>query len=313
MEIWIEKWRPKNFEDIIGQEAIVRRVKAMVEQKSIPHLLFTGPAGSGKTSLSLVIAKQLYGNSWRENFLELNASDDRGIDVVRNTIKDFARTKSIGDVPFKIIYLDECDSLTKEAQQALRRTMENYAAVTRFVLSCNYSSKIIDPIQSRCTIFRFRGIEKEGVFEYMDKIAKQEELKISKEAKEILYENSNGDLRRLLNILQSCASISNKIDDKLIYDVVASAHPKEIRKIIECAIKGDFLKSKNMLLDVMLKNGLSGLDIIKQIQKEVLELEIDEKDKLKLIEKCGEIEFRMVEGSDEFIQLQALLAGFYLK
>jgi len=313
MEIWIEKWRPKNFEDIIGQEAIVRRVKAMVEQKSIPHLLFTGPAGSGKTSLSLVIAKQLYGNSWRENFLELNASDDRGIDVVRNTIKDFARTKSIGDVPFKIIYLDECDSLTKEAQQALRRTMENYAAVTRFVLSCNYSSKIIDPIQSRCTIFRFRGIEKEGVFEYMDKIAKQEELKISKEAKEILYENSNGDLRRLLNILQSCASISNKIDDKLIYDVVASAHPKEIRKIIECAIKGDFLKSKNMLLDIMLKNGLSGLDIIKQIQKEVLELEIDEKDKLKLIEKCGEIEFRMVEGSDEFIQLQALLAGFYLK
>ncbi|MBS3134772.1 replication factor C small subunit [Candidatus Woesearchaeota archaeon] len=313
MEIWIEKWRPKNFEDIIGQEAIVRRVKAMVEQKSIPHLLFTGPAGSGKTSLSLVIAKQLYGNSWRENFLELNASDDRGIDVVRNTIKDFARTKSIGDVPFKIIYLDECDSLTKEAQQALRRTMENYAAVTRFVLSCNYSSKIIDPIQSRCTIFRFRGIEKEGVFEYMDKIAKQEELKISKEAKEILYENSNGDLRRLLNILQSCASISNKIDDKLIYDVVASVHPKEIRKIIECAIKGDFLKSKNMLLDIMLKNGLSGLDIIKQIQKEVLELEIDEKDKLKLIEKCGEIEFRMVEGSDEFIQLQALLAGFYLK
>ena len=313
MEIWIEKWRPKNFEDIIGQEAIVRRVKAMVEQKSIPHLLFTGPAGSGKTSLSLVIAKQLYGNSWRENFLELNASDDRGIDVVRNTIKDFARTKSIGDVPFKIIYLDECDSLTKEAQQALRRTMENYAAVTRFVLSCNYSSKIIDPIQSRCTIFRFRGIEKEGVFEYMDKIAKQEELKISKEAKEILYENSNGDLRRLLNILQSCASISNKIDDKLIYDVVASVHPKEIRKIIECAIKGDFLKSKNMLLDIMLKNGLSGLDIIKQIQKEVLELEIDEKDKLKLIEKCGEIEFRMVEGSDEFIQLQALLAGFNLR
>ena len=312
MEIWIEKHRPKSFEDIIGQEPIVRRIKSMVEKKEVPHLLFAGPAGTGKTTLALVISKQLYGSLWRENFLELNASDERGIDVVRNTIKDFARTKAIGDVPFKIIYLDECDSLTKEAQQALRRTMENYASVTRFLLSCNYSSKIIDPIQSRCTIFRFRNIEKEDVFEYIDRIAKKEELKISKDAKEILYENSHGDLRRLLNILQSCASVSNKIDDKLIYEIASEAHPKEIKKIIEHAIKGDFLKSKNMLLDIMLKHGLNGLDVIKQIQKEVFELNIDEKDKLKLIEKCGEIEFRMVEGSDEFIQLQALLAGFYL-
>jgi replication factor C small subunit len=313
MEIWIEKHRPKNFEDVIGQEAIVKRIKAMVESKNVPHLLFTGPAGSGKTSLSLVIAKQLYGSSWKENFLELNASDDRGIDIVRNTIKDFARTKPIGNVPFKIIYLDECDSLTKEAQQALRRTMENYASVTRFILSCNYSSKIIDPIQSRCTIFRFRGIGKDEIFDYIYKISKQENLKVSKEAKEILYSESNGDLRRLLNILQSCSSVSNKIDEKLIYEIVSEANPKEIRKIIEFAIKGEFLKSRSLLLDIMLKQGLSGLDVIKQIQKEVFELEINEKDKLKLIEKCGEIEFRMVEGSDEFIQLQALLAGFYLK
>ena len=313
MEIWIEKHRPKKFNDVIGQEAIVKRIKAMVENKGVPHLLFTGPAGIGKTTLALVIAKELYGPSWRENCLELNASDERGIDVVRNTIKDFARTKPIGDVPFKIIYLDECDSLTKEAQQALRRTMENYASVTRFCLSCNYSSKIIDPIQSRCTIFRFKGIEKEDVFEYIDRISKEENLKVSKEAKEILYENSNGDLRRLLNILQSCTSISNKIDDKLIYEIVSGAHPKEIKRIIEYAIKGDFLKSKNLLLDIMLKHGLNGLDVIKQIQKKVFELNIDEKDKLRLIERCGEIEFRMVEGSDEFIQLQALLAGFNLR
>src|SRR3989338_5151626 len=313
MEIWIEKYRPKKFEDIIGQNNIVKRIKAMVEKKSIPHMLFSAQPGTGKTTLALVAAMELYGKNWRENILETNASMDRGIQTVREEIKNFARTKAVGNVDFKICVLDEADALTKEAQQALRRTMENYASATRFILSCNYSSKIIDPIQSRCTIFRFKGIAKEDVLEYIDKIAKKENLKISREAKEILYENSNGDLRRLLNILQSCDSVSDNINEDVIYETVSGAHPKEIRQIIEYAIKGEFLKSKTMLLDIMLKNSLSGLDVIKQIQKEVLDLEINEKDKMKLIEKCGEIEFRMVECSDEFIQLQALLAGFYLK
>jgi len=312
MEIWIEKFRPKNFEEMVGQKPIVRRIKAFVEKKSLPHLLFVGPAGTGKTSLILIIAKQLYGPSWKDNFLELNASDERGIDVVRNTIKDFARTKPIGNVPFKIIYLDECDSLTKEAQQALRRTMENYASVTRFCLSGNYSSKIIDPIQSRCTIFRFKPLEKEDIFELIEDVCKKEGLKVKNKVNEILFEVSNGDVRRLLNILQSCASISSEITEDLIYDIVSEARPKEIKKVIEKAVKGDFLKSKNLLLDVMLRYGLSGLDVIKQIQSEVLDLNLDEIKKLKLVEKCGEAEFRMVEGSDEFVQLQALLAGFYI-
>jgi len=153
--MWTEKFRPDNFSDIKGQKDIVKRIKAFVEQKNMPHLLFAGPAGVGKTTLSLVVVKQLYKDMWRENFLELNASDERGIDVVRVKVKEFARTKSIGNVPFKIIYLDECDALTKEAQQALRRTMENYTQTCRFILSCNYSSKIIEPIQSRCAVFRF--------------------------------------------------------------------------------------------------------------------------------------------------------------
>src|SRR3989344_4966271 len=140
--IWTEKYRPSSFEEIKGQSEIIDKIKAFVQQRNLPHLLFSGPAGVGKTTLSLVIAKQLFGPNWRENTLELNASDERGIDVVRVKVKDFARTKSIGDVPFKIIYLDESDALTKEAQQALRRTMENYTKTCRFILSCNYSSKI---------------------------------------------------------------------------------------------------------------------------------------------------------------------------
>ena len=135
--IWTEKYRPKKFSEINGQVEVVKRAEAFISQKNMHHLLFAGPAGTGKTSLSLVIARQLFSDSWRENFLELNASDERGIDVVRVKVKNFARTKAIGDVPFKIIYLDECDALTKEAQQALRRTMENYTQTCRFILSCN--------------------------------------------------------------------------------------------------------------------------------------------------------------------------------
>ncbi|MDP7141387.1 MAG: AAA family ATPase, partial [Candidatus Woesearchaeota archaeon] len=153
--IWTEKYRPSDFSDIKGQDDIVSKVKAFVEQGNMPHLMFSGPAGCGKTSLSLVIAKKMFGDgNWKQNFLELNASDQRGIDVIRNQVKDFARTRAIGDVPFKIIYLDECDALTREAQQALRRTMENYTKTTRFILSCNWSSKIVDPIQSRCAVFK---------------------------------------------------------------------------------------------------------------------------------------------------------------
>ena len=133
--IWVEKYRPKSFSEIRGQDDIVERVKAFVKNKNMPHLLFSGPAGVGKTTLSLVVARTMYGDQWHDFFLELNASDERGIDVVRNKVKDFARTKAIHDVPFKIIYLDECDALTREAQQALRRTMENYTQNCRFILS----------------------------------------------------------------------------------------------------------------------------------------------------------------------------------
>ena len=159
-DIWTERYRPSTFEEVVGQQEIVKRVRSLVQSINIPHLLFAGPAGTGKSTLALIIVHELFGDTWKQNYLELNASDERGIDVVRQKVKDFARTKSLGNVPFKVIFLDEADALTREAQQALRRTMENYTNTCRFILSCNYSSQIIDPIQSRCVVFRFKLLEK---------------------------------------------------------------------------------------------------------------------------------------------------------
>ncbi len=306
--IWTEKYRPENFSEVKGQEEIVSRVKAFVEQKNMPHLLFAGPAGVGKTTLALVTAKQLFGPAWRDNFLELNASDERGIDVVRVKVKDFARTKSIGDVPFKIILLDECDALTREAQQALRRTMEMFTKTTRFILSCNYSSKIIEPIQSRCAVFRFKPLSEDNVGEIIKHITEKEGLEIEEEAKKVLLEVSEGDCRRLENLLQSCAVLDKKITKEGVYVVAGAVKPKEVKEVLEMAAKGKFLMAREKMLEMMLSCGLSGLDMIKQVQKEIWNLSLDDKTKMQLIDRCGEMEFRMTEGADEFVQIEAFLA-----
>ena len=311
-EIWTEKYRPSQFSEVVGQDETVKKVQSLTNSLNIPHLLFVGPAGTGKSTLALIIVKELFGKNWRENYLELNASDERGINVVREKVKNFARTKSLGDVPFKIIFLDEADALTPEAQQALRRTMENYAATCRFILSCNYSSKIIDPIQSRCAIFRFKLLEKKDIEKVIRKIEAGEKLQISDESVEMLYEGSEGDCRRTINLLQSTASISPIISPELVSTVISSAKPKDILVVLDYAISGDFQKAREKLLDVMLKESISGQDVIKSIQKEIWNLPVEPELKVKLTEKTGEAEFRIVEGSDPFIQLQSLLASFVL-
>jgi replication factor C small subunit len=310
--MWTEKYRPKLFEDLRGHSEIVRRVRGFVKQKNMPHVLFSGPAGVGKTSLALVVARALYGDDWRQSFLELNASDERGIDIVRNKVKDFARTRAIGNVPFKVIYLDESDALTKDAQQALRRTMEMYTRTTRFILSCNYSSKIIDPIQSRCAIFHFKPLKKEDIFGIIGLVAGSEGLTIGEDVKEALFQISGGDCRRVENILQSSAVLEKTITADMVYTIASAAQPKEVVVALELALGNKFIEARDKLLQTMLEHGLSGLDLIKQIQRQIWNLHIDDRKKVELVEKCGEIEFRMSEGSDEFIQLEAFLAGVAL-
>ncbi len=311
-EIWTEKFRPSKFSDVVGQSEIIKRIESLTNSLNIPHLLFAGPAGTGKSTLALIVVKELFKNTWKENYLELNASDERGINVVREKVKNFARTKSLGNVPFKVIFLDEADALTPEAQQALRRTMENYSSTCRFIMSCNYSSKIIDPIQSRCAIFRFKLLEKKDIEKVIQLIAQRENLTINSEAMEILYEGSEGDCRRCINILQSTAPISPTITPELISTIIANTKPKDIKVVLDYALSGDFTNSREKLLDIMLKQSISGQDVIKAIQKEIWNLPIEPEIKVKLTEKTGETEFRIVEGSDPFIQLQALIASFVL-
>lgn len=311
-EIWTEKYRPANFPELVGQDNIIKRVEALVGSLNIPHLLFAGPAGTGKSTLALIVVKQLFKQNWKDNYLELNASDERGINIVREKVKNFARTKSLGNIPFKIIFLDEADALTPEAQQALRRTMENYSATCRFVLSCNYSSKIIDPIQSRCALFRFKLLEKKDMQKYLETIVNAEKLTIEPVSYELIYEGSDGDCRRAVNLLQSTASISPVISPDLISTMIAGTKPQDIRTVLDYALSGDFQRAREKLLDVMLKQSVSGQDIIKAIQKEIWNLPVEPEIKVKLTEKTGESEFRIVEGSDPFIQLQALLASFVL-
>jgi replication factor C small subunit len=308
MEIWTEKYRPKGLADVVNQRHVVDRLKAWVESKSIPHLLFAGPAGTGKTCCAIALARELFGSHWHENFQETNASDERGIDVVRGRIKDFARVRPIG-AEFKIVFLDESDSLTPEAQQALRRTIEKFSDVCRFILSCNYSNKIIDPIQSRAAVFRFRRLEKDDVAGYLGRIAEGEKLKIGEGAFDAIYEISGGDMRRAVNLLQSTAALG-EVSRDTVYSVANQAKPQDIKDMMELAIKGDFKEARKMLYSMLINQGLAGEDIIKGMHQQVFGLELDDEKKAALVDKVGEFEFRITQGGTPEVQLEALLAQF---
>lgn len=309
---WVEKYRPHRLADIVGHQTIVPRLQSYAKNRNLPNMMFTGPAGVGKTSAAVALARELFSDDFERNFLELNASDERGIDVVRNTIKDFARTLAF-NTSFKIIFLDESDALTSDAQQALRRTMEKYTKTCRFILSCNYSSRILEPIQSRCVVFRFKPLSAGDVEHQIRIVAEKEKLSLDPKALAALSYLAEGDLRKAINTLQAASALSPTILEENIFHVSSRARPAEIKEMIILAFSGKFLEARDKLDTLLFEHGMAGEDVISQLYRELMQMDeaqMPSAAKIKLADIVGEYDFRLSEGATERIQLEALLAQF---
>jgi len=308
--VWIEKYRPDKLDDVVGQEKTVERLKAYVEEGNLPTLLFTGSAGIGKTACAVALGHELYGDSFEFNFSELNASDERGINVVREKIKTTAQTSPVDGHAFKVIFLDEADALTKDAQAALRRTMEKYANNCRFILSCNYASKIIEPIISRCAVFRFSRLNEDDILKQLSFICNKENLGVTIEAFDAILYIAEGDMRKAVNTLQAASIGNSEITKENVHAISVVIDIEFVEKMIDLSLKGKFMESRNKLDELLFDKGYSGDDIINGIFKYLIGSAVPENFLVKMLEQVGEIDFRLTEGSQERIQLSALLAYF---
>jgi replication factor C small subunit len=313
---WVEKYRPRTLSEVVAQSEIIRRLQAFVRDPAMPHLIFAGPAGTGKTTSALALVRDLQGEHMKRNatFMELNASDARGINVIRTTVKDFARIQPPPGVPFKVLILDEADNMTSFAQQALRRTMENFTRNCRFILICNYSNKIILPIQSRCAMFRFSKLAPSDIIARVRYVAECEHVVTTPEGMDALEYVSNGDLRRAVNYLQACSTISGAagLTRELVYRIAGKIHPRDIQQMLIHALQMELAQAKGCLDRFLRELGLSGRNIVQQCRQEVVNLEIPERLKVSIIKILAEIDYRLSEGGTEDVQMNALISQIVL-
>lgn len=306
--VWVEKYRPERLADIKGHTKTVDALEEYVSRGDIPHLLFSGPPGVGKTAAAVAIAKELYGDTWDENFLELNASDERGIDVVRDRIKNFARS-SLNDVSFRIIFLDEADALTSDAQAALRRTMEQFTGNVRFILSCNYASQIIEPIQSRCAKYRFGPLDDAPIEAQVREIAAKEDIDITDDAVNALVYAADGDMRNAINGLQAASLSDEQVTEEDIYAITSTVRPEAVEELVELALDGDYLEAQDELEDMLVNQGIAANELLSQMYRVLQRTELDEGHAVRMMERLGETEYRITQGANERIQMDAFLAS----
>ena len=307
--VWTETYRPKTLDEIVGQDEIIERLKGYIKEHSMPHLLFAGRQGTGKTTTAYALARALYGDYWAGYITKLDASDERGIAVVRNEIKTAASLAPPGDVGFRIIILDEADGLTRDAQQALRRTIEKYSHITRFVLLCNYVNKIIEPIQSRCIMFRFRKVIPEEIRMYLEGIAAKEKLKFDDMNKCLnrIAEKSNGDVRRATLILMDLAITCPTIGFKDVLSRFPYIDDKMISSMIREAIQGNLAESYRILEEMYYSQRYYADEILETIYRYVTGSKMSPGNRFKIVSQIAEVDDRLTRSCNEVLQLQALL------
>ena len=307
--MWSEKYRPKKLSEVVDQKEIIKGIGNLIKSPDIPHLLFAGPAGVGKTTTALCIAMELLGEEWKKNTLELNASDERGIKMVRERVKEFAASiKLVGDKEFgkpKIIILDEADEMTSEAQTALRRVIEDSARTTRFIIICNYLSQIIEPIQSRCAVFRFTRLPREEVTDHLKIICEKEKVKVEEKAVALIYDATSGDLRHSINVMQVAAGMGSVSSANVATAIGLSGRAK-VGEVLKLALSGKFNEARAKLLELTQVYGMSETDFMKYANQESYEMKIEKPEEFAAI--MAEYDYRLVAGAHPEIQLSALLA-----